>query len=309
MKKVLVLMGGTSEEREVSLRSGKSVAEALRKKNYQVEEMDLNKENLGDIKNIAPDVVFIALHGKNGEDGTIQGYLDLLGIPYTGSGLAASAICMNKILTKKILSYEGLPTADFLILRKKSFNRGSLVIEPIIDKLGLPLVIKAPTQGSSIGTYIVKNADDIINSIEQAFQYDDEVLLEKFIDGQQLTASVIGNENPDVLPLIEITSVNEFYDYESKYTPGMCEHIIPARVSNDVKFQVEKIGRAAYLSAGCRGFARVDFMLDKTDKPYVLEINTIPGMTSMSLVPDAAAATGINYEDLVDRIIKLALEK
>ncbi|MDD3890186.1 MAG: D-alanine--D-alanine ligase, partial [Syntrophomonadaceae bacterium] len=217
-------------------------------------------------------------------------------------------ICMNKILTKKMLSYEGLPTADFIILNQKTFDH-SLDVKPLVDKLGLPIVVKAATQGSSIGTYIVKKEEDIIEAVKQAFQYDDEVLLEKFIDGQQVTAAVIGNEEPEVLPVIEITSVNEFYDYESKYTPGMCEHIIPARINEEVKCAIECISKKTYQSLGCRGFARVDFMIDKDGNSYVLEINTIPGMTAMSLVPDAAAAIGINYEELVDRIINLALEK
>ncbi|MDD3898761.1 MAG: D-alanine--D-alanine ligase, partial [Syntrophomonadaceae bacterium] len=222
MNRVLVLMGGTSEEREISLQSGANVCTALEKKGYQVESLDLNKDTLNRIADIAPDVVFIALHGKNGEDGTVQGYLDLLGIPYTGSGATSSAICMNKIITKKLLSYEGLPTPDFIIMKKNTFDRACFVVRSLVQKFGLPMVVKAATQGSSIGTYIVKKEGEILPAIEAAFQYDDEVLVEKYIDGTLLTASVLGNDNPCVLPIIEITSSNEFYDYESKYTPGMC---------------------------------------------------------------------------------------
>lgn len=309
MSKVLVLMGGTSEEREVSLNSGNNVYKALEQKGFQVEALDLSKDNLGRIADIAPDVVFIALHGKNGEDGTVQGYLDLLGIPYTGSGVATSAICMNKILTKKLLSYEGLPTPDFIIMKKKTFDQAAFVVRSLVQKFGLPMVVKAATQGSSIGTYIVKKEDEILPAIEAAFQYDQDVLIEKYIDGILLTVSVMGNENPCTLPIIEITSNNEFYDYESKYTPGMCEHLIPARINEDLQNKIARISEETYKSLACRGFARIDFMVDRKGQPYILEINTIPGLTNMSLVPDAARAVGISYEDLIERLVKLALEK
>ena len=303
-------MGGISEEREVSLRSGKAVAEALAQAGYEVSTLDFSKDTLEDIKVINPDVVFIALHGKNGEDGRIQGYLDILGIPYTGSGLTASAIGMNKILTKKLLKFDNIPTAAFMIVDKQKFlsNRDEVVAD-IIDNLGLPVVIKAPTQGSSIGTYIIKDRHKVAPAIAEAFNYDDEVLAEKFIDGKLLTASIIGNNTPEVLPLIEITSVNEFYDYESKYTPGMCDHIIPARINDKLAEEISSISEMLYKLLGCKGFARVDFMVDKENNPYVLEINTVPGMTDMSLVPDAARAKGISYVELCDRIIKLALEE
>lgn len=303
-------MGGTSEEREVSLRSGKAVAEALTEAGYIVDTLDFNKDSMDRIKAINPDVVFITLHGKNGEDGSIQGYLDIQGIPYTGSGLTASAIGMNKILTKKILKFDNIPTSDFIIISKKDFiSNSENVVANVVEKLGLPVVIKAPTQGSSIGTYIIKDKNEVAKAIKDAFEYDNEVLAEKFIDGTEVTASLIGNENPQVLPLIEITSVNEFYDYESKYTPGMCDHIIPARIDDMVTRQINYLSTKVYKLLGCKGFARVDFMVDKDNNPYVLEINTIPGMTDMSLVPDAARAMGISYVELCDKIVKLALEE
>jgi len=302
-------MGGLSEEREVSLRSGAGVYDALKKSGYQVKALDMNRDNLWKIKEMNPDVVFIALHGKYGEDGTVQGYLDILGIPYTGSGAETSAICMNKVTTKKIFGYEGIPTADFLIIKKHEYDRERLDSAGIAARLGLPLVVKAPTQGSSIGIYIVRQEADIAGFIEQAFVYDDEILLEKFIEGPQLTVTVIGNESPQVLPIIEITAANEFYDYESKYTPGKCEHIIPARISSALSQKVTEISENVYTTFKCRGYARVDFMIDTDENPYVLEINTIPGMTAMSLVPDAARAGGIEYTDLCDRIVKLALQK
>ncbi len=309
MISVLVLMGGLSEEREVSLKSGAGVYDALKKSGYQAKTLDLSRENLGKIKDISPDVVFIALHGKYGEDGTVQGYLDILGIPYTGSGVETSAICMNKGTTKKILCYEGIPTADFVIITKYKYRKNQYNLSEMVIELGLPLVVKAATQGSSIGVYIVKTAEELESAIEEAFKYDQEVVIEKFIQGPQLTVAIIGNEEPQILPVIEITAANEFYDYESKYTPGMCEHIIPARVSESVNAKVIEISKKVYTSFKCRGYVRVDFMIDKDENPYVLEINTIPGMTAMSLVPDAARAAGLSYEELVDRIVCLALQK
>ncbi|KUG04388.1 d-alanine--d-alanine ligase [hydrocarbon metagenome] len=309
MINVLVLMGGLSEEREVSLRSGAGVYDALKKVGYQAKTLDLSRENLGKIKDISPDVVFIALHGKYGEDGTVQGYLDILGIPYTGSGVETSAICINKGTTKKIFAYEGIPTADFVIITQYEYRKKQLDLTKTVSKLGLPLVVKAATQGSSIGVYIVKTPDELKSAIEEAFKYDQEVVIEKFIEGPQLTVAIIGNEEPQVLPIIEITAANEFYDYEAKYTPGMCEHIIPARVSESVHDKVIEISKKVYTGFRCRGYARIDFMIDKDENPYVLEINTIPGMTSMSLVPDAARAAGIKYEELVDKIVCLALRK
>jgi D-alanine-D-alanine ligase len=303
--KVVVIMGGDSSEREVSLRSGQAVFNALKSKGYDVETLDINADSAYELKQIKPDVAFLALHGKKGEDGTVQGMLEILGIPYTGPGVSCSAICMDKVLTKKMLSYENIPTADFAILTKSSINENEIAKE-LIEKIGLPMVIKASTQGSSIGTYIVRQEDDILPSIQKALDYDKEILIEKFIDGIEITASIIGNDDPLVLPLIEITSENEFYDFESKYTPGMCHHIIPARIIAEIEEKVNIISKKVYTNLGCRGFSRVDLIIDKNGNPYVLEVNTIPGMTEMSLVPDAARAVGINFADLVEKIVELA---
>lgn len=308
--KILVLMGGTSAEREVSLQSGTAVLEALRSKGYQAEGWDFNPAKLYEIREFNPDVVFIALHGKPGEDGTIQGLLDLWEIPYTGSGLAASAICIDKILTKKHLTLEGIPTAPYAIINQDEYQRHPQeTCLNLAAKLGIPLVVKPPTQGSSIGTMIVKETALIAPALEQAFQYDQEVLVEQYISGSEVTVALLGNQDIEVLPIIEITSVNEFYDYDSKYTQGKCEHIIPARLSEELQQKVAKIAAASYRLLKCRGFGRVDFRIDESGNPYVLEVNTIPGMTKMSLVPDAARAANISFEELVDRIVKLALEK
>lgn len=308
MKKVLVLMGGTSEEREVSLNSGRAVFEALQEKGYEVESLDFNPKVLGDIEKINPDVVFIALHGKNGEDGTVQGYLELLGIPYTGSGVAASAIGMDKVLTKKILCYEGLPTAEFEVIFKNGFTPENFDAGSLIERFGLPMVVKPPTQGSSVGTTIVRNKEDLLPAIEKALAFGNEVLIERFIAGTELTVAIIGNEEPKVLPIIEITAQNEYYDYESKYTPGMSTHIIPARIPDEAGKLIEEIAKKAYRALKCRGFSRIDFILDQNGNPYILENNTIPGMTATSLIPDAARAAGISFPELVDKIVKMTVE-
>lgn len=307
--KVLVIMGGTSEEREVSLRSGKAVYDALKALGYSVENLILNQNNLNQIEIIKPDVIFLALHGKFGEDGTIQGYLELLGIPYTGSGVTTSAICMDKVISKKIFAYEQIPTADFIVLQKHEYiNERDKLESTILNCMGLPLVVKPSTQGSSIGTVIVKRKLDFIPALEQAFAYDREILIERFIEGIEVTVTVLGNNSPRVLPVIEITSENEFYDYQSKYTQGMCHHIIPARIDDDQTRQVEAITLRTYQVMGCRGLARIDIIIDKEGNPFVLEVNTIPGLTEMSLVPDAARAAGISFEQLIDELLKLAFQ-
>src|SRR5665647_288879 len=308
-QRVLVLMGGYSEEREVSLRSGAAVLKALHNLGYVAEELDLKGSPVQGIVDYKPDLVFVALHGKDGEDGTVQGLLEILGIPYTGSGVASSAIGINKVLTKKMLIYEGIPTAPFAILKKHAYLAPEIETQALLANIGLPMVIKAATQGSSIGTYIVREANVILTALEAAFTYDPEVLVEKFIDGTEVTSTVIGNEEPEVLPLIEITSANEFYDFESKYTPGMCSHIIPARVAQPIQDQIAELSKRVYKALDCRGYARIDYIIDKNGQPFVLEINTIPGMTEMSLVPDAARAAGISFEELVDKIVQLGMAK
>lgn len=309
MNKVLVLMGGTSEEREVSLRSGKAVYEGLKEAAYEVEALDFTPETMHRIKEISPDIVFITLHGKNGEDGTVQGYLELLGIPYTGSGVLASAVCMNKVITKKLLGFEGLPTADFQVIKKRGFNRDLFNPTLLVEDFGLPLVVKPATQGSSVGTSIVRESENIVPALELAFSLDEEILVEKFIAGIELTVTVLGNDSLKTLPVIEIVPKNEYYDYESKYMPGMSDHIIPARISEEERERVEEISCKAYEAVGCRGYARIDLILDREGNPYILEINTLPGMTGTSLVPDAARAAGIKFPELLDLFVKMALEK
>lgn len=307
--KVMVLMGGKSSEREVSLSSGKCVAEALREAGFDVAELDLDSENLSEIARIRPDVAFIALHGKGGEDGAVQGVLEWLGIPYTGPGIAASAVCMDKILTKKLLTFSGVATPRFLELGAEAVTDPAAAAKRAIDALGLPVVFKASRQGSSIGVTIVRNAEEGEDAIRRLNDIGDPILAEEFLSGKELSIPVLGNADPELLPIIEIASDGAFYDYDSKYTPGKSRHIIPAELRPEQAEKAREMAKNAYLAAGCRGYSRVDLLLDGNGEPQVLEINTAPGMTSTSLVPDAARAAGLSFPELAKKIVLLALEQ
>ena len=307
MNHVLVLMGGISTEREVSLKSGAAVANALKEAGYKVDTLDINYDNIEEIRKINPDVVYIALHGKGGEDGNIQGLLEWMNIPYTGPGVASSAVCMNKILTKKLMCYSGIPTPKFLEFDDSADE--NITAEKIIDELGIPVVLKASCQGSSIGVEIVKDKEALKIKLKELKKYGDTILAEQFVDGCEVTVPIFGNRDCTVLPIIEILSENEFYDYQSKYTQGMSHHIIPARIDEKVAEEIRKIAISAYKAADCRGLSRIDFIIDKNNQPYFIEVNTLPGMTDVSLFPEAAKEYGISFPELVDIIVKLALEK
>ena len=301
---ILVVMGGTSSEREVSLRSGEAMFDALIQKGYRAEKFILNEKNAAEIIRKNPRTVLLALHGKGGEDGCIQGMLDLAGIPYTGSGVASSAICMNKIFTKKILTCEGLRTADFLSVSLNEELDAEALAASVLKKIGLPAVVKAPCQGSSVGVKIARSKEELPALIREIYPIDHELLIEKYLPGKEITLPVYKKNGAiAVLPVIEIVSENCFYDYESKYTVGMSRHIIPARIPDNVKKELEEMGRAAYRALDCSGLIRVDFMLDRAEVPYIMEVNTLPGMTATSLVPDAANAAGISFPDLIADLI------
>jgi len=306
-KKVLVLDGGLSTEREVSKNSGASIVKALKKSGFIVEEFDFQGKLESIIGQFNPDVVFIALHGKYGEDGTVQGMLELLGIPYTGSGVAASAVCMDKLITKRLFNSIGVQTPEYFPLIKGefvSFNdaKNRLKSEKV--------VIKPVDQGSTIGITIAKTDDEYINGIEDAFSLSDRLIVESFVSGTEITVSVIGNgDSIRVLPVIEIVPENDFYDYESKYTPGMSHHIIPARINKKSYETAQELSAFIYKEIGVRDFGRIDFMVDKKGEVYALEVNTIPGFTETSLLPDAARAAGISFEELVASIVQFALAR
>lgn len=307
--KVMVVCGGVSTEREVSLRSGKAIYNALLRKGYtNCTLFDLTQDNMGEILANRPDVVFLGLHGKGGEDGSIQGFLELAGIPYTGPGVASSAVCMDKIFTKRVLENAGLPTAKFMVYRREECGNMPKVIDELVEKIGLPMVLKSPCQGSSIGVVMVKNKADMPAAIEEVFKYGDNLLAEQFVKGTEITLPIMGNEELVALPIIEITSEREFYDYTAKYTSGLCHHIIPANIDKATEKEVNEIGIKAYKELHCCGLSRVDFIVDINKGPMIIEVNTLPGMTDMSLFPDAARYVGISYEDLVEKILEYGLE-
>ena len=305
---IMVVCGGISTEREVSLRSGNAVFAALQRKGYvNAQLFDLRNDNMNDIILSRPDIVFLALHGKGGEDGCIQGMLELAGIPYTGPGVAASAVCMNKILTKRVLENAGLPTAKFRVYRKDECGDVGAVCKELVASIGIPMVVKSPCQGSSIGVVLVKQEKELQDAIAEVFKYGDQLLAEQFVDGTEITLPILGNSELTTLPVIEITSEREFYDFTAKYTSGLCHHIIPACIDASTEKEVIEIGKKAYRVLDCCGLSRIDFIVDKVKGPMIIEVNTLPGMTDMSLFPDAARYVGISYETLVEQILSYGL--
>lgn len=307
--KIVVVCGGISSERDISLRSGKKIYEALQRKGYAHTQLyDLTRDNMTGILQCQPDIVFLGLHGKGGEDGTIQGMLEFAGIPYTGSGVTASALCMDKVLTKHVLANVGLPTPRFISLKKYDFADNKEIARHLLKEMQLPMVLKSPCQGSSIGTNIIKEESQIEAGIDDVFKYGDTLLAEDFISGVEITMPILGNQQLTVLPLIEISYEREFNDYTTKYTSGMHQHIIPACIDKHTEKDIIALGEKAYKVLGCCGLARVDFIADPVKGPMIIEVNTLPGMTDVSLFPDAANYAGISYEDLVERILLLGLE-
>ncbi|HXC62224.1 MAG TPA: D-alanine--D-alanine ligase, partial [Nitrospiria bacterium] len=279
-QRIGVLMGGDSSEREVSLRSGGAMEAALCRRGYHVTGLDVGPSVAMDLKKEGIEIAVIALHGRGGEDGAIQGLLEVMGIPYTGSGIAASAIEMNKVLTKRLLEQHGLPTPRYAVLR------GS-VQDHLTLPLGfeLPVVLKPVCEGSTIGVSIVREERDFSSALEQAFSYGPMVLVEDYIDGQEATVGIL-EEEP--LPVIEIVPKEEFYNYEAKYTPGKTEYILPARLPLATYREVQQLAVNVHQAIGCDGYSRVDIRVDRKFRPFVLEINTLPGMTESSLLPKAA---------------------
>jgi D-alanine-D-alanine ligase len=325
--RVAVLMGGRSSEREVSLWSGGRVADALDRERFEVITIDCaHREQLLSLAKERVDVAFIALHGRFGEDGRVQGMLDLLGIPYVGSGVLASALAMNKWVAKKLLAADGIPTPEYCVLEGPeaveqfctAWTEGSGVgkaARPTPYTLyptpgsgaTLPVVVKPNEEGSTIGMSIVRTAEEMIPAVRLAARHDRTVLIERFIAGTEITAAVIGNQEPEVLPLVEIVPQGGFYDYERKYTPGATEEIVPARIPEAAAERARDLAIRAHGALQCRGLSRVD-MIVGPDEVFVLEVNTIPGMTATSLVPRAAQAAGISFERLVEWLVELALE-
>jgi D-alanine-D-alanine ligase len=324
-------MGGTSAERDVSLASGIRITEALRKQGHDVVAVDtvaglltaddekrllaggvvktappdtqslirMNAAMQGTLKALPQaDVLFLALHGGQGEDGTLQALLDLTGVPYTGSGHLASALAMDKDLSKHLFRAAGVPTADWLM--------SPATVDEVRAALGFPVIVKPSKQGSTVGLSIVKAPEQLEPAIKAAFEHDDEVMIERFIAGRELTVGILGDA---VLPVGEIISKNEIYDYEAKYTPGMATEEFPAKLSKAEAETVQRFAKQAFDALKLRGYARIDFRMATDGTFYCLEANTLPGMTQTSLIPQAAAAAGISFPELCDRIVQLALEQ
>ena len=253
----------------------------------------------------AADIVFIALHGKNGEDGRVQAVFDMLGIPYTGSGVLAAAVTMDKAASKRVFISEGISTPKCHTYN--SFEQKRDLAGEILAEFGLPVVVKAASQGSSIGVYIVEKEEELAGAIKEAFSYNDEVLVEEFIKGREMTVAVWGDEDKkEAFPIIEITTTSGRYDYNSKYTKGASTHIIPAPISEEKTRELQELAIKTYTACGCKGVARVDMMYSEDETPYVIEVNSVPGMTEVSLVPDAARAMGVEFPELCERILQLA---
>lgn len=300
-KHIGVLMGGASTEREISLRTGKAVLKALRAKKYHADAIDVTTAIAQALLKKKVEVAFIALHGKGGEDGTIQGTLEMLHIPYTGSGVLASALAMHKGMTKKILRYHRIPTADFQVITAETIER---VDFHRTIKVPLPLVVKPIAEGSTIGTSIVTHKRHLRTACRQAASCDRSILLERFIEGIEITTGIV---NGKALPLIEIVPRDGFYSFRSKYTPGSTDYIVPARITKSSTEKIQQLSIRAFHALGCEGVARVDLIFSRQQKqPYILEINTIPGMTETSLLPMAATSAGIEFDELVEKILHTA---
>jgi D-alanine-D-alanine ligase len=291
---VAVLMGGRSAEREISLKSGTMVLNALKKSGVDAHAFDPRDSSLQELKAQRFERVFIALHGRFGEDGTVQGALEYLGIPYTGSGVMASALAMDKWRTKLLWQAAGLPTPAWEVVTAQTDSAG------LASRLKLPLMVKPAREGSSIGMSKVTSVEKILPALQLAARYDDVVIAERFIEGVELTAGILAEEP---LPLIRLETPREFYDYEAKYFADDTRYILPCGLPADQERSFQKLALEAFRVLGCSGWGRVDLMVDRAGHPYLLEVNTIPGMTDHSLVPMAARARGIAFEQLVVRIL------
>jgi D-alanine-D-alanine ligase len=290
-------MGGISAERKISIESGMAVAKALRGLGYNVKEIDITFDSMDKLREERIDKAFIALHGRFGEDGTMQGMLEMMRIPYSGSSHTASAVAMNKLLAKQVLVFNDIPVTPFEVFKISEFkNTGDAALA---DKL--PLVVKPINEGSSIGVSVVKKEEDLMRALNTAFAYDDAILIEKYIKARELQVGVLNNK---ALGVIEIVTQNEFYDYDAKYSEQKAAHIFPAKLSKDIYEKAMDLGLRAHKALECSGATRVDLLLDENNEIYVLEVNTLPGMTQASLLPEIAQGVDISFPALCEEILK-----
>ena len=314
MSRVAVLKGGSSLERQVSLRSGARVEDALERLGHDVVAIDVGTDLIERLREREPEVAFVALHGRDGEDGTVQELLEILGVPYTGSGVLACARTVDKVLAKHLMAEAGIPTPEFFAFNETAFRElGAAETLPAIEeRLQFPIVVKPASGGSALGIKFARRADDVPGAIVSAFSYDSRVLLERHIEGRDLAVSIVeGGDGPRALPVVEAVPRDEdFYDFEARYEIGRTDFVCPAELPDETTRRVHEIALAAYRLLGLYGFARVDLMLEEaTGEPYVLEANAIPGLTETSLLPQAAEADGIEFDALVGRIVELAFAR
>lgn len=302
-KKIALLAGGRSGERAVSLRSGKNVLDSLLKQGFKAVQMDTDGDLISKLKKNKIDVCYIALHGKWGEDGCVQGLLEMAGIPYTGSGVLASALAMNKVAGKRVLDAVGINTPKYMPISKATLKQD---IETIRKVFPLPLVVKPVSEGSSLGVSIVSEESKLEKVLTDTQKKFGPIFVEEYIKGQEVTVGVLGTKSPRALPVLELVPKKAFYDYEAKYTKGLTAFILPARLSGPLTQKVQELAIDAHLSLGCRGVSRVDMIVDRNHIPFVHEINTSPGMTDQSDLPAQAKAAGISFDELVVEILKSA---
>jgi len=295
-KKVGVLMGGLSREREISLKTGKAILKALAEKGYPAVSVDVGNDIAEKLVKEKIECAFLALHGRFGEDGTIQGMLELMRIPYTGSGVLASALAMHKIMSKRFFLCEKIPTPRFEVFQREEIKKDYAKR----TSLPLPVVVKPAREGSTIGVSIVQKDEELGPALKKAGEYDEEILVEEFMKGKEITVGILENIP---LPVIEIVPKSGFYDYYSKYTKGETQYILPARIPREKYLAAQEVSLRAFQQLGCSGVARADLMTDENEDPFVIEVNTMPGMTETSLLPKAAHYAGIPFTDLVERIL------
>lgn len=308
--KIAVLYGGVSKERDVSISTSRGIMDALRKHGHEVIGIDFHPERLQEIIELDVDLVFIGLHGKFGEDGSVQGLLDMLEIPYVGSGVLASSLAMDKHMAKQLFNQENIPVAKDVRYRITDQKQIAEIVDEINATFTPPFVIKPNREGSTLGLTIVNNIHQIEQAINDAIQSDSYILVEQFIKGKELTVPIMGKMgNETALPIIEIISKNELYDYEAKYETGGSEHIIPARINQEQTEQIKKYAIKAHQALGCETYSRADFLLTDDGTAYILEVNTLPGMTPTSLFPDSAAQVGITYEEMIEKFVTLTCNK
>lgn len=301
-----VLRGGRSAEREVSLRSGAQVEAALTRCGHDVAGIDLDMKTWDALRDGGFACVFNALHGRLGEDGTVQGMLELLALPYTGSGVLASALCMDKSRANAMMAGAGLHVPEFEELELKQ-GMSAEIVERLVRQFGLPLVVKPVREGSTIGLTIAHDSDQVAGGLVLAARYDRRVLAQRFAAGTEITVGVLATPQLLVLPTLEIVSDNPVYDYDAKYTAGKSHHIIPARIPQAAREAASEAAGRAFTVLGCSGMGRVDIIVDAGGTPWLLEVNTVPGLTEVSLLPDAARAAGITFDDLCQRLVDHAL--